>query len=99
MIITHSNINPKRHLNKSRLYLNDAGISVLVRNFKVFLTNLDWQNYEDSVSGNSPFVTGDSVFSNDIIRMKKQRLDNANNTMIGHLNINSFRINLSLSRI
>ena len=23
--------------------------------------------------------------------MKKQRLDNANNTMIGHLNINSFR--------
>ena len=40
-IITHSNINPKRHLNKSRLHLNDAGISVLVRNFKAFLTNLD----------------------------------------------------------
>ena len=32
---------PKRHLNKSRLGLNDAGISVLVRNFKAFLTNLD----------------------------------------------------------
>ena len=90
-IITHSNINPKRHLNKSRLHLNDAGISVLVRNFKAFLTNLDWQKYEDSVSGNSPFVIGDSVSSNDIIRMKKQRLDNANNTIIGHLNINSFR--------
>ena len=40
-IITHSNMNPKRHLNKSRLHLNDAGISLLVRNFKVFLTNLD----------------------------------------------------------
>ena len=39
-IITHSNINPKRHLNKSRIHLNDAGISVLVRNFKAFLTNL-----------------------------------------------------------
>ena len=52
-IITHSNINPKRHLNKSRLHLNDAGISVLVRNFKAFLTNFDWQKYEDSVSGNS----------------------------------------------
>ena len=90
-IITHSNINPKRHLNKSRLHLNDAGISVLVRNFKAFLTNLDWQKYEDSVSGNSPSVIGDSVSSNDIIRMKKQRLDNANNTIIGHLNINSFR--------
>ena len=40
-IITHSNINPKRQLNKSRLHLNDAGISVLVRNFKAFFTSLD----------------------------------------------------------
>ena len=40
-IITDSNINPKRHLNRSRLHLNDASISVLVRNFKAFLTNLD----------------------------------------------------------
>ena len=36
-IITHSNINPKRHLNKSRLHLNDAGVSVLVRNLKLSL--------------------------------------------------------------
>ena len=56
---------------------------MLIRNFEAFLTNLDWQRYEDSVSGNSPFVIGDSVSSNDIIRMKKQRLDNANNTIIG----------------
>ena len=41
VIITHSNISPKRHLNKSRLHLNDAGISVFVRDFKAFLTNLD----------------------------------------------------------
>ena len=40
-IITHSNITPKRHLNKSRLNLNDAGISALVKNFKAFRTNLD----------------------------------------------------------
>ena len=40
-IITHSNINLKRHLNKSGLHLNDAGISVLVRSFKAFLSNLD----------------------------------------------------------
>ena len=39
--ITHGNINPKRHLNKSRLHLNDAGISALVRNFRAFLTSLD----------------------------------------------------------
>ena len=53
---------------------------MLVSNFKAFLTNLDWQKYEDSASGNSPFVIGDSVSSNHIIKMKKQRLDNANNT-------------------
>ena len=39
-IITHNNKNPKRDLNKSGLHLNDSGISVLVRNFKAFLTNL-----------------------------------------------------------
>ena len=38
-----NNINSKRHLIGSRLYLNDAGVSVLVRNFKTFLTNLEWQ--------------------------------------------------------
>ena len=52
---------------------------------------MDWQEYEDSVSGNSPFVIGDSISSDAIIRMKKQRLDNANNTIRSHLNINSFR--------
>ena len=36
-IITHSKINPKRRLYKSRLHLNDADISVLVMNFKLFL--------------------------------------------------------------
>ena len=51
------------------MHLNDAGISVLIRNFKNFRTNLDWQEYEDSVSGNFPFVIGDSVSSVDIIGM------------------------------
>ena len=40
-IITHRNINSRGHLNKSRLHLNDAGVSVLVRNFKAFLKKLD----------------------------------------------------------
>ena len=69
------------------MHLNDVGISMLATNFKVFLTNLDWQEYEDSASDNSPFVIGDSVSYNDIIRLKKQRLDNASNTIIGLLNI------------
>ena len=87
-------INPSRALrllNKSRLHINDAGISVIVRNFKAFPTNLDWREYEDSVSDNSPFVIGDSVSSSDINKMKKPRLGNASNTIIGHLNISSLR--------
>ena len=87
-------INPSqalRLLNKSRLHINDAGISVIVRNFKAFPTNLDWREYEDSVSDNSPFVIGDSVSSSDINKMKKPRLGNASNTIIGHLNISSLR--------
>ena len=55
-----------RRLNNSRLHLNDGDISVLAKNFKAFLINLDWQEYEDSVSDNSPFVIGDSASSNDI---------------------------------
>ena len=90
-IITHSNIHPKRHLNKSRLNLNNTGISVLLRDFKTFLTNFNWKEYKDSVSDNFLFVIGDSVSSNDINRMKKQRLDNINNAIIGQLNVNSFR--------
>ena len=40
-ILSHRNINPKRHLNRSRLHLNDAGVSLFVRNFRDFLNNFD----------------------------------------------------------
>ena len=36
-VILHRNINPKRHLNRSRLHLNDADVSLFVRNFRDFL--------------------------------------------------------------
>ena len=45
-IIPQSNLNPKRYLRKCRLHLNDVGVSMLVRIFKVSLTNFDWQEYE-----------------------------------------------------
>ena len=38
-MISHRNINPKRHLNRSRLHVNDAGVSLFVRNFRNFLNN------------------------------------------------------------
>ena len=40
-IISHRNINPKRHLSRSRLHPNDAGVSLFVRNFRDFLNNFD----------------------------------------------------------
>ena len=35
-IISYRDINPKRYLNRSRLHLNDAGVSLFVRNFGIF---------------------------------------------------------------
>ena len=35
-LIRNNNINSKRHLYRSRLHLNDTGVSVLVKNFKTF---------------------------------------------------------------
>ena len=40
-IISYRDINPKRYLNRSRLHLNDAGVSLFVRNFRDFLNNFD----------------------------------------------------------
>ena len=36
-LISHDNIIPKRHLNKSKLHLNNYGNGVFVRNLKEFL--------------------------------------------------------------
>ena len=38
-LISHDNIIPKRHLNKSKLHFNNYGNGVLVRNLKQFLNN------------------------------------------------------------
>ena len=39
--LIRNNINSKRHLNRSKLHLNDAGISVFVRNFMQFLKSFE----------------------------------------------------------
>ena len=36
-------------------------------------------------------MNGAEAFLNDIKKIKQQRVNNTNNTIIGHLNINSFR--------
>ena len=40
-LIRNNNINSKRHVNRSRLHLNDTGVSALVRRFKAFLANFE----------------------------------------------------------
>ena len=39
-VINHSNINSKRHLNRSKLHFNNYGNSVFVKNIRKFLSNL-----------------------------------------------------------
>ena len=39
-VINHSNINPKRHLNGSKLHCNNYGNSIFIKNIRHFLSNL-----------------------------------------------------------
>ena len=61
-LICHSDINVKRHLNRSNLRLNNNGISALVRNFKKFLKNFDsvWLQNKDNL-----FTTGHGSLSSE----------------------------------
>ena len=38
-MINHNNINPKRHLNESKLHFNNYGSSVFAKNIRNFLSN------------------------------------------------------------
>ena len=39
-VINHNNINPKRHLNRSKLHFSNYGNSIFVKNIRNFLSNL-----------------------------------------------------------
>ena len=90
----HTNINSKRHLNRSKLHLNGYGKSIFIRNLKYFLKDFDCRNkvHDQHVSKSSPSLN-DSVNDSlsDLVSIKVQRLENFKNLFIGHLNINSIR--------
>ena len=66
-LIENNNISSKRYLNRSRLHLNDTGVSVLVRNFKTFLTNFEQQIHQGTQNDNSsPSFNGAEAFLNGI---------------------------------
>ena len=93
--IYHSNINFKRHLNRSNLHLNDHDMCA----FKLFKNNFESISLQKN---NNMFIAGHGSFSsenselpisinNEVLRIPKQRVDSALNTIIGHLNIDSMR--------
>ena len=91
-LIKHSNINTKRHLNRSKLHLNGYGKAVFIRNIRNYLTNLKRRNLQDNTGTlSSSLSLNNTLLDNDLLKIKKQRLEYPTTNIIGHLNINSVR--------
>ena len=78
-LILHGNINPKRHLNKSRLHSNDYGNGIFVRNLKNFLNScrcLRSSNYNDSFYNALAIDIGsdNNLLDNDLTRFTSKKL-------------------------
>ena len=99
-VINHSNINPKRHLNRSNLHFSNYGNSVFVKNTRNFLSNLIWRggrNNSDYMQNFPSLSTSllnvldiwesSNIFENDLNKIKMQRLEHSNTLIVGHLNI------------
>ena len=104
-MVLHRKINPKRHLNRSRLHLNDAGVSLFVRSFREFLNNFDkiWlQNKHSLATYSSLFfnanISATPMANNDLLEIEQQRVDNAKSIVVCHLNINSIRNKVILAK-
>ena len=104
-VINHNNINPKRHLNRSKLHFNNYGNSQsLLKILEIFLSNLTWRdgrNNSDymqnppslsiSLQNSLDISETSSIFENDLSRIKRQRPEYFNSLTVGHLKINSIR--------
>ena len=103
-VINHNNIKPKRHLNRSKLHINNYGNSVFVKNIRNFLSNLIFRDGRDnseymqncsslSISLQNSLGISDSsnIFENDLNKIKMQCLEHFNTLVVSHLNINSVR--------
>ena len=89
-IMDNSNINIKRHINKNKLHLTDSGVSVIARNFKDYLMEID-QQFATNETHVSSYLSLEDTENNDFLNIKQQRLSKPNNIILGHLNINSVR--------
>ena len=105
LFLSYSNINPKIHLNKSKLHLNRNGYEKLGKNFVNFIrNNYTWltetnkkANIDIGVSSTSSTLNEKSEIDNEIVDhitnadLKSLRIRNLNKIVVGHLNINSIR--------
>ena len=93
-LISHDNIIPKRHLNKSKLHFSNYSNGVFVRNLKELLNKyqcLKSFRAAESVYSSSSLHNDNINFSNDLTEIYERKIENFKNTIIGHLNINSLR--------
>ena len=105
LFLSHSNINPKTHLNKSKLHLKRNGYETLSKNFVNFTrNNYTWltdtnKKANIGIGASSTFSTLNekSEIDNEIVDhitnedLKSLRKRNLSKIVVGHLNINSFR--------
>ena len=103
-MILHGNINPNRHLNRSRLPLNDDGVPLFIKNFNDFLKNFDkiWLQNNHSLVAYSSLSFNANICStpmanNNLLEIQQQRVDNAKSIIVGHLNVNLIRIRFTLA--
>ena len=105
LFLSHSNINPKTHLNKSKLHLNRNGYEKLGKNFVNFIrNNYTWltktnkkAKIDIGVSSASSTLNEKPEIDNEIVDhitnadLKSLRIRNLNKIVVDHLNINSIR--------
>ena len=103
--LSRGNINPKTHLNKSRLHLNRNGYEKLGKNFVNFIrSNYTWlletnkkTNVDIGVSSTSSTLNEKSEIDNEIVDhianvdLKSLCMRNLDKIVVGHLNIDSIR--------
>lgn len=78
--MSQDNVNPKRHLSKSKLHFSNYSSGVSVKNLKEFLNRFKWLKCVKAIEGvyNSLWTNRDidNTFSNDLEEIHKQKIEN-----------------------
>ena len=67
----NSNMNIKRHLNRSKLHLNSYRKSIFIQNIRNYLTNFKWRDLQDNmVTLFGSLSLNHTLFNNDLLKSK-----------------------------